>query len=89
MRTTIELDDSVVRELRVMAQRRGVSFKAVVNEALRKSLQGASGAASGLKYECPVFQLGMPSAAVNLDKALALAAALEDEETCRELEMRK
>lgn len=85
MRTMIEMDDSVVRELRVMAQHRGISFKAVVNEALRKSLQGSSGGASVSKYECPVFHLGTPPAAVDLDKALALAAALDDEETCREL----
>jgi hypothetical protein len=33
--------------------------------------------------------MGMPVAGINLDKALALSATLEDEEIVREMELRK
>jgi hypothetical protein len=33
--------------------------------------------------------MGMPAGGINLDKALALAAVLEDDEVVRELELRK
>lgn len=39
MRTTLTLEDSLVVKLRAMAQKRNVSFKAVVNEVLRNGLQ--------------------------------------------------
>ena len=39
MRTTLTLDDDVDAKLRSEARRTGRSFKAVVNEALRSSLQ--------------------------------------------------
>jgi predicted transcriptional regulator len=35
MRTTLTLDDDVDRMLRELAERRGISFKQVVNEVLR------------------------------------------------------
>jgi len=38
-------------------------------------------------YVCPVFSMG--ESRVNLDKALSLAASLEDAEVLRELELRK
>jgi hypothetical protein len=38
MRTTLTLDDDLVRALREEAGRRGISFKEVVNEALRRGL---------------------------------------------------
>ncbi len=38
MRTTLTLDDDLAGLLKEQAQRRGVAFKVVVNEALRTSL---------------------------------------------------
>jgi hypothetical protein len=40
MRTTLTLDDDLARQLQDQARRRGESFKNVVNEALRRGLQG-------------------------------------------------
>lgn len=37
------------------------------------------------RYRCPTFRMGVPAGFVNLDKALGLAAALEDRETARKL----
>ena len=43
MRTTLTLDDDVVKELRAVARATGRSFKEVVNDALRRGLTaGAS-----------------------------------------------
>ncbi len=39
MRTTLTLDESLVRALKRIAGHRGVSFKAVVNEALRTGIR--------------------------------------------------
>lgn len=42
MRTTLTLDDDLARQLKEIARRRGESFKAVVNAAVRRGLeQGA------------------------------------------------
>ena len=38
MRTTIELDDPLFRQLKVAAARRGESLKKVVNDCLRRGL---------------------------------------------------
>ena len=46
-----------------------------------------SGGKSRKPFKQQTFDLGQP--AVNLDKALALAAALEDDETVRKLALRK
>lgn len=39
MRTTITLDDDVAASLRRLEKRRGVKFKALVNEALREGIK--------------------------------------------------
>ena len=89
MRTTIELDDTIIAELRQLAHRRGVSLRQVVNEALRKSLIDHGGNLSRPRFRCPSYKMGQPTSAVNLDKALALAGSLEDEQVVNELESRK
>lgn len=47
MRTTLTLDDDLVRALREEARRRDLSFKEVVNEVLRRGI--SAGAAPGAK----------------------------------------
>ena len=59
---------------------RGASFKSVLNSAIRQGLQGTN-TPGQTGFEQQVFSLGAP--AVSLDKALALAAASEDEELLR------
>jgi hypothetical protein len=62
-----------------------VSFKEVLNEALRAGLAAGTTPRS---YRLPTTRLGLRPG-VDLDGALRLAAAMEDEETARELELRK
>ncbi len=62
---------------------RGESFKTVVNEALRAGLAGGGRRETPM----PTFDMGEPM--VDLDKALALAGAMEDEELVRRLQLRR
>jgi hypothetical protein len=80
MRTTITLDPDVEELVRREMHERRVSFKQAVNDGLRSGLRDTG---SGEAFETPTFDLGTPRA--NLDRALALAGALEDEERLQRL----
>ncbi len=88
MRTTLTLDDQVAKELKEVAHRAGKPFKDVVNETLRNGLC-AKHARPPKAYRLATVSLGGVRAGVNLDKALSLADAIEDEEIARKLELRK
>lgn len=85
MRTTVTLDEDVMQEIRQRMRERGDGFKTVLNELLRRGLQSSSDAEP---FETPTFALGVRPG-VNLDKALSLAAALDDEETLRKVDLAK
>ena len=87
MRTTVDLDADLLERLRDEARQRGVPFKDLLNSLLRSSLEG--GPAMIETYECPVFSMGEAQPGIDLDKALQIASALEDEETARRLLLRK
>lgn len=72
------LDDDVVALLRRVMKRRGVSFKTALNDAVRN---GADGQPVSPAFQTRTADLGVP--AVGLDRALQLAAELEDEELIR------
>lgn len=84
MRTTITLDADVADRLHALARERRISFKQAVNTILRRGLH--EGPAESFHVEARPLGL---RPGVDLDKALALAARLEDEETIRKLELRK
>lgn len=86
MRTTIDLDADVDARLRALARERGVPLRIVINEALRAATHPA--ATSSDPYVLPTRRLGIRPG-VNVDKALALAGQVEDEEIARKLELRK
>jgi hypothetical protein len=88
MRTTLTLDDQVARELKEVAHQAGKPFKDVVNETLRKGLC-AKHSRPPKAYRLATVSLGGVRAGVNLDKALSIADAIEDEEIARKLELRK
>ncbi|MCC7078468.1 MAG: antitoxin [Acidimicrobiia bacterium] len=85
MRTTVTLDEDVAQAIRQCMRERGAGFKETVNDLLRRGLRGGGEVEA---YEGPTFSSGVQPG-VNLDKALSLAAALEDEEVVRKIEMRK
>jgi hypothetical protein len=88
MRTTVDIDANLLKRLRAEAHRRGVSLKEVLAGALRRGLEG-SPTAKQTRYRCPTFRMGAVAESLDLDKALAIASALEDDETVRELAARK
>ena len=88
MRTTVDLDVLLLRRLRTEARRGGVTFKELLNGALRRGL-AEHRTESPVRYRSPTFAMGMPAAPANLDKALAIAAGLEDDEIGRKLARRK
>lgn len=80
------LDPDLAARLRALARERGTSFTEMLNTMLRRGLGGESGAPR--PYRLTTHALGLRPG-INLDKALQLAAELEDAETIRKLELRK
>jgi hypothetical protein len=86
VRTTVTLDPDVAARLKAVAHERGISFKQALNAAVRAGLAGERRPARSFKQ--PTQPMGLRPG-FNLDKALQLAGALEDEELVRRLERRK
>jgi hypothetical protein len=84
MRTTITLESDVEALVQKAMRERGLSFKEAVNQALRR---GLTERANREPYRTPTFEMGAPR--VPLDRALQLAAELEDDEILRKLDARK
>ncbi len=88
MRTTLAIADDILRELKTRAHENGLSLTRVANDTLRAGLEArAELSRRRRRYREEVADLGVPR--VNLDRALTLAAQLEDEETLRKIEQRK
>ncbi len=79
MRSTVRLDDDLLRELKQRASREETSMTKLLNRALREWLHGGPKAVEAKKraYREKTFNMGKPL--VDLTKALALSAAIEDE----------
>ena len=85
MRTTVTLEPAADAIVRRLMRERNLTFKEAVNEAIRG---GARRSASRPKrFRTPTHPMGPP--AVPIEKALRLAAELEDEELQRKLAARK
>ena len=84
----MRLDDELLERLRGRARQERVSLTRLINRALKVGLQAGGGRRRAQPaYRERVHAMGTPRVA--LDKALALAAVLEDEEIVRELTARK
>jgi hypothetical protein len=89
MRTTLTIDDQIAKALKALAYRSGKPFKQVLNETLAAGLTAAREPPPARPYRVKPASLGGVVPGVDLTKALRLAAALEDEELARKLELRK
>jgi hypothetical protein len=85
MRTTITLDEDVAAQLRRVMRERDLTFKDAVNSTLRAGLGTQP---ESRTYRLPTYRMGVRPG-IDLDHALRLDAALEDEETARQLRLRK
>ena len=88
MRTTVRIEDHLLQDLRRQAERERVSLTKMLNRVLRVGLAALDQQKPNRgRYREKTFSMGQ--AKVDLDRALALAAALEDEEVREELARRK
>jgi hypothetical protein len=84
VRTTVPIDDDLLDALRREAKRARVPLRTVLNRALRLGLERIRPSSPRRSFRQRTFHMGFPPAG-NLDKALQLAALLEDEEAIRKL----
>lgn len=88
MRSTVRIDDDLLVQLKERARRENLSLTRMLNRILRAGLRAP--ARAGRDKERPrqaTFAMGVPR--INVDKALAAAADLEDEEILRKTAARK
>lgn len=83
MRTTIDLDDSLLERLRDEAHREGVSFRALLHRVVLRGLESA--ALERKTYVAPSLNMGQVREGVDLVKARWIADDLEDEEIVRKM----
>ena len=86
MRTTVTLDPDLAARLQKIARERGITFKEALNSMLRAGMGAEASAVR--QYRLRARRLGLRPG-IDMDRALRLSAALEDEETVRKLELRK
>ena len=87
MRTTVTLDPDVEAIIRTVMRVRGLSVKEALNDAIRAGLSLGT-ARTPRKYRLKTYRMGFKPE-LPLDKALRIAAAIEDEEIARKLSLRK
>ncbi len=87
MRSTVRIDDDLMAALRARSEDEGLTMTRMLNRLLRSGLGAQSSDARRSRYREETARLGRPR--VDLDKALALASALDDEEILRRLSLRK
>lgn len=88
MRTTVRVDDELLEQLKARARTEKTSLTRLLNRTLRAGLKsGGARRPAQRDYREQAHDLGVPRVA--LDKAVALADALEDEAIVRELALRK
>lgn len=88
MRSTVRIDDDLMMELKERAHRENVSLTRMLNRVLREGIQvSRERRANKSRYREKTIAMGTPRA--DLDKALALAADIEDEEILRKMTLKK
>jgi hypothetical protein len=88
MRTTLTVDDALLRALKDFAHKTGTPFKEVLDRALRAGMSELGRKSPPRPHRTRTYDMGTPTG-VNLDKARQLADALEDDEILRKIALRK
>jgi hypothetical protein len=84
MRTTIRLDDALLREAKAKAAKAGMSLNDFIADAVRVAVRGAARASRGGAPALPVFTGGRGlRAGVNLDSNAALLDVMASDERLR------
>lgn len=77
MRTTVDLDDLLMRRLRALATVEGTSLRAVMERLLRAALSQRAADGAPSPSDLPALHLGGPPADLPLDDNSALLEHLE------------
>lgn len=78
MRTTLQIDDHLMRAAKQAAAESGRTLTAVIEDALRLALSKSGRSAPTEKFELPVFHMGAPLPGVDLDNSAALLDLMEE-----------
>ena len=87
MRTTVNLPDDILHDLKELSRTRKKSLTATVSEVLRAGLAQIAKPLAARRYREKTYDMGPPK--VDLTKALRLAGELETEEILRKMEQGK
>ena len=87
MRTTVNLPDDLLQDLKELSRARKTSLTATVTEVLRTGLARIVKPRARRRYREKTYDMGVPR--VDLTKALRLAAQMEDEEIVRKMKQGK
>ena len=85
MRTTVRIDDDLLRQIKDRAHRENLSLSKLLNEVLRRGLAREPQRRRPFKQK--THDMGKPL--IDLTKANAIAAELEDEAILRKLALGK
>ena len=88
MRTTIDLDDALLKTLRDEAHRQGISFRTLLHRVIHRGMEKPN-VRREVAYKAPWHFLGRVREGVDLVKAVSLVSALEDEQAIRALGARR
>ena len=83
MRTTIDIDDPILKELKKLVQKEGKSLGRAVSDLLAQALQRRK--KSGRQPEKPSWISRNMSARINLDDKEVLYAALDDQRNAADI----
>jgi hypothetical protein len=87
MRTTVRIDDDLLRALKERARQEKTSLTRIVNVVIRRGISASVGQNRRKQpYREKTYSMGRPVA--DMTKVLALAAQLDDEETIKRLKLR-
>jgi hypothetical protein len=87
MRTTLRIDDELLRRLKQQAFAENVSLAKLVDRLLRRGLEDATKSRPARPFRQKTYPMGQPL--FDMNKALAVSGELEDEEILRKLALRK
>lgn len=82
MRTTVRLDDALLRETKQLAARRGTTLTAVLEEALREWLSRHERSQGRSRIDLPVSRAsGSLRPGIDLDDSASLLERMEERDT--------
>jgi hypothetical protein len=82
-RATVRIDEHLMRQLKERAQRENISLTRCINQVLQQGLIAPSKPRKRKRFVQKTYNMGQPL--MDLTKANAIAAALEDEEIIRKM----